>query len=488
MIIPEDTPETPKAQARARELVEDSEIPASSPPAYPGHESGSYQAGTSSTQPLYIPAPLEPVSHTEPAGKRFFKAFGVALLIWFLLVSFTGSVTEVGRSTGRTLRLPILSQEHRDAATAWPTPSDGKLLVCFKGPLPWHTTSSSTPRVILEIPRQSDALYLFSRGIATAGNVKIIQDEKAHGEDVVLVDIEARGRTAEWLHVLAVCSLERKSGERGIGIFTPTRWPSGSHRPSFEFDVTIRLPKLSSESPLRVKSLETSLSNFEQHVADLAGSVNFDSISLRSTNGHIFSRSVNATKGSFKTTNAHIRGKYESHGDLTLKTSNAEIVADVTLYNHDESVPSVLTLQSSNSKIDSTINLFSSSSLPGSYTLTSKTTNGPQTLTIPVLPPSSTLLLSANTTNSPAKVVLPDTYEGSYVVKTTNSRAVVMNRRGRDPMGRGRKNVQWETGVGPVREGGVRWEEEHLQSVPAARSGEGRVVVKTANAPATLIL
>lgn len=47
----------------------------------------------------------------------------------------------------------------------------------------------------------------------------IVQDEKAHGEDVVLVDIEARGRTAEWLHVLAVCSLERKSGERGIGIF-----------------------------------------------------------------------------------------------------------------------------------------------------------------------------------------------------------------------------------------------------------------------------
>lgn len=112
MIIPEDTPETPKAQARARELVEDSEIPASSPPAYPGHESGSYQAGTSSTQPLYIPAPLEPVSHTEPAGKRFFKAFGIALLIWFLLVSFTGSVTEVGRSTGRTLRVSTSFNSH----------------------------------------------------------------------------------------------------------------------------------------------------------------------------------------------------------------------------------------------------------------------------------------------------------------------------------------------------------------------------------------
>lgn len=53
--------------------------------------------------------------------------------------------------------------------------------------------------------------------------MKIIQDEKAHGEDVVLVDIEARGRTAEWLHVLAVCALERKSGERGIGIFVSLR-------------------------------------------------------------------------------------------------------------------------------------------------------------------------------------------------------------------------------------------------------------------------
>lgn len=98
MIIPEDTPQTPKTQNREEEL---SQPPAAAqaqapPPAYPGYES--YQAGTSATQPLYgVP---EPIAHTESAEKRFFKALAVALIIWILFGAVTSSIVEVARHAG----------------------------------------------------------------------------------------------------------------------------------------------------------------------------------------------------------------------------------------------------------------------------------------------------------------------------------------------------------------------------------------------------
>ena len=106
MIIPEDTPQTPKVPPQASRELEDTEIPATSPPAYPGHEAGSCQAGTSSTQPLYVPVP-DPLLQTEPAGRRFLKAFGIAILIWFLFAALSGSVVEVGRQSGRALRVSV---------------------------------------------------------------------------------------------------------------------------------------------------------------------------------------------------------------------------------------------------------------------------------------------------------------------------------------------------------------------------------------------
>ena len=149
---------------------------------------------------------------------------------------------------------------------------------------------------------------------------------------------------------------------------TPTKWRSGGHLPSFDFDVTIRIPKLYSEHPLRIKSLETHLPNFEHHVGDLLGAVNFDSLSLQSSNAHIFSRvrstssmlygelrilimtlqSLNVTKGNFRTTNAHIRGHYESHGNLSLQTTNSDIVADVSLFSDDPNIQNTLALRTTN--------------------------------------------------------------------------------------------------------------------------------------------
>ena len=48
--------------------------------------------------------------------------------------------------------------------------------------------------------------------------------------------------------------------------------------------------------------------------------------------------------------------------------------------------------------------------------------------------------------------------------------------------------MQWETGTGPFREGGVEWKEEHLSGLPAVREAKGRIAVRSQNAPVTLYL
>ena len=98
------------------------------------------------------------------------------------------------------------------------------MLLCAKGPLVWDSMDG-THRVSLDMPRTADVLYLFSRGMSISGNVVVVQDESLStfegGEerDTVVVDIVAKGATPLWFHVFAVCALERKPGETGIGIF-----------------------------------------------------------------------------------------------------------------------------------------------------------------------------------------------------------------------------------------------------------------------------
>ena len=89
---------------------------------------------------------------------------------------------------------------------------------CIKGSERWsrgdgHVIATFT------LPLHSDALYLFARGRKLSGNVVITQDDSLRKPDVVLVDVVAQHHTADWLHLVSVCSLARVEGERGIGIF-----------------------------------------------------------------------------------------------------------------------------------------------------------------------------------------------------------------------------------------------------------------------------
>lgn len=199
-------------------------------------------------------------------------------------------------------------QEHKDAATAWPIAKDGKILHCVKGAGGWSSKNGPL-RLSFELARTSEVLYFLSRGIQSTGSIVIVQDDTIRAPDTVRVDVIALHYTPEYLHAIAVCSLERSPGEQGVGIFvrcqcqrdrasiiltqyciymqTPRGWSSGKMLPQLDFEITVRLPKISLRQPLQIAALETSMPNFAQHTGDLMSSVHFGSLSLSGTNGDV---------------------------------------------------------------------------------------------------------------------------------------------------------------------------------------------------------
>ena len=71
----------------------------------------------------------------------------------------------------------------------------------------------------LELPFDSDTLFLLSRGSLSHGIVRIIEDDHVGAGDKVKVSIEVRYYSQEALSRANVCSLTRGHRENGIGIF-----------------------------------------------------------------------------------------------------------------------------------------------------------------------------------------------------------------------------------------------------------------------------
>ncbi len=116
MILPDDTPESPtKSRAGPPSEAVDEDFIAP-PPAYPGNGNGSSrhydvesQAGPSS-EPLL--QPQHHVEQVEPAPQRFFKALGIAVLIWLVVGSFARSaisISHTGSLSGRVSNIPAKS-------------------------------------------------------------------------------------------------------------------------------------------------------------------------------------------------------------------------------------------------------------------------------------------------------------------------------------------------------------------------------------------
>ncbi|CDO72586.1 hypothetical protein BN946_scf184985.g5 [Trametes cinnabarina] len=506
MILLDDTPESPaKARAAlpgpAESVDEDYVAP---PPAYPGNPSSSQppvieaQAGASQ---IPLNRPELHVERVERTPKRFLKALGIAILIWigvgflvrsaFAVVHWSkypfpgGQVGDHDRTHGG---LPL------------PRPIDGKVERCVRASSSLQLLNSMAESVIsFELPMSADALYIFGRGALSRGSINFMPDEgerptSGSRQDKVKVDIRTTYEARFALESVNLCLFERTPGQHGIGILTPSGEDHDLDLLNFKIDVRFPLPRLGA-SPRRVKSFETNLPLFQHNMRDLTGITEFDSISLISRNMPIIVDHLVAKSATVTTSNAVIRGSYNISRSLFIQSSNELVDASVALFN-DGSTWSNLTLLNKNGPINSHLSLHSRYRLHAFYDVVAHTENG--YLSLPItsapntpyvhnpkhpqpLPSSHTLYVDARTSNSPASVELPLTFEGDVDAQTSNSQAKVECDPGaKDPTGLNRAHRCQIVRRSPERvKGSIDW------GVAGMRRGNVRVV--SWNSPASIL-
>ncbi|EGO00750.1 hypothetical protein SERLA73DRAFT_178667 [Serpula lacrymans var. lacrymans S7.3] len=480
MIVQENTPKRgPDSKddpnTGSQEAASGSSQPPLPPPMY-SYTAPPVQPYQNTYQP-YTPEPY--VVQSESTFKRFWKAFGIAVTIWFLFAVFTESMFEVG-SYGRS-RLGWSGDQ-----AGWPTPADGIVRRCISGS-EWseyidNPTWSHFPHgaeTTFELPVDSDALFFLTRGNWNAGIVKIVNSEIV--KDTADVTVRAHFYYQSALDRATLCLLKRGEDEQGVGIFTPRNWYPHGQQDRVQFEVTISLPASSDDEPLRIKSFESDASLYAHEIGDLQKSVYFNAISVRTSNVPISAKSIFADKGKFKSSNAPIKGTFNTSTSLELITSNAPIEVEAGLLNDDASSPTEATFKTSNSPIESSFSLQSEYLTGGAFKVSARTSNGHIDLSHATSPVNSILNLSARTSNAPAFVSLHGAYEGDYTLDTSRLAPTVVKSNTLDPSGRGRRRVVEQTTQrkGHLK-GSVYWQPRGV----GAQSSQ--VEVKTSNSPIKL--
>lgn len=150
-----------------------------------------------------------------------------------------------------------------------------------------------------------------------------------------------------------------------------------------------------------------------------------------------------------------------------------------------------------NSYIDSNVNLISTADngQGGSFIVNATTSNSPLKLYAPTFAVDASLHLSAHTSNSPAKVILNEAYEGTFNVRTSrwfksSVQIPPFDRDGRDrskdPKGEGRKRNALSIGRRDGEyDGWVAWSSQPRQTPPP---GSGEVWLSTSNSNAELVV
>lgn len=114
-----------------------------------------------------------------------------------------------------------------------------------------------------------------------------------------------------------------------------------------KFTVTVTIPT-SRKSLLDINAFDTNMPNFRQKFEDLGDRVQFEHLSIQSSNGAIESNGVFVSQGSIKSSNGRITGQFNASDSLVLETSNGAIDVDVGVTNDDTHKASDLTMSTSN--------------------------------------------------------------------------------------------------------------------------------------------
>ncbi|EJF60662.1 hypothetical protein DICSQDRAFT_62362 [Dichomitus squalens LYAD-421 SS1] len=504
MILPDDTPASPtKSRAGplspASEDTHEDNVPP--PPAYPGPPPTQQQnvdieaqAGNSRT-PLVQRSGFgesSPIEEVEPAATRFLKAFGIVVLIYLVVGSFTRTAiagVHWDHRSGGHVEVSVRSSDHA-SKIPYPRQSDGKIISCSSADV-GQPRFRSGPVTSFLFPLSADLLYIYGRGALSHGSIVFVPTtDRSIPEGNIRVDITPHFENSFALGSANICLLEPAVGQRSIAILTPRQWWPSS---DLEFKVEVRFPAQATPlgKPLRVKAFETNLPLFEHAFSELEGKVSFGSLKVSSTNMPIHAwvrwHSVEADNATMVTSNARIDGKFRVSRELELRTSNQAIDAQVTL-DHDvsrsDTVSSNLTMVTTNARIDSKISLRRAAYVQtgGSFSVSAHTSNGAVDLAVTSQPADSTLTLSARASNSPATVHLNPAFEGAIEIGTTNGPVSFdVNKKASDPGNRGRQRM-WVVSEKTMKmwKGFVSWGSPH------GRRLNGRVTVQTENGAAEL--
>jgi hypothetical protein len=101
-----------------------------------------------------------------------------------------------------------------------PRKSDGNVDRCVRGgDGSWTPIVSGSYYISFDLPLSADNLYLLARGSQAKGSLVIIPGDPSVAFDTMKVDIYAQYESLDVFRRTTVCVLERKPGEKGIGIF-----------------------------------------------------------------------------------------------------------------------------------------------------------------------------------------------------------------------------------------------------------------------------
>ncbi|KAJ3748539.1 hypothetical protein DFH05DRAFT_571467 [Lentinula detonsa] len=556
MIISDNTPPSPaKSNAALSNLQPSLESP---PPAYgpvvgPSEQQHrqyqTYAGSPSSALSNVLRSPMDDYTDVEAngsrrresPGKRFCKAFAVAILIYVLVAIFFGTIKMNGQQsrTGwhNDFAIPngiaVISctrgSEMQNSSTGW----DSLQSIDFSHELLAKSSSSlpssngfgyGTVQTSLSLPLSSETLFLLSRGQSFSGNLRI-KSSSTLEEGTARVDVrvsyaEFAKRDFSLLRRTTVCLVHKKQGKRkqvGVGLFTSRDWPSSPYpRSQLQYDVTLVLPESRGPSILRINAFETDLPNFHHFFTQSldefvtfgelilkagngivnAASITAENATIHTSNREINIRSLTSNTVSLYTINSEIRGHFIISQSIDIKAVNAKVKADIELYPEYPNGGGSIILQTTQKALEAIINIhnpsyffnffnFSSSSIPSkpssTYFISASNKNGIVDVSVPLLPPDSALNLTASSTNGRVTTTLPATYEGSYSLLTTNIVGEVHIEHTEDPEGLERKRL-WDSNKGNGKDirGSVYWDRSNRN--------KGSVVLKSANGQAKLFL